>query len=58
MTEEIILNIKELKTYLNCSESFIRKLITKNDIPFIKIGRKILFKKSSIDIWISNYEKI
>lgn len=48
----IILNIKQLSEYLNTSISMIRKLVRKKEIPFNRIGVKLMFQKSEIDKWL------
>ena len=50
------LDIIELSIYLKCSVSVIRKLVRNNGIPFFRIGNKLYFKKSAIDLWIQNQE--
>lgn len=42
---------KQLSNYLNISMGMIRKLIREKDIPYYKIGSKILFEKEDIDLW-------
>lgn len=55
-----MLDIKQLSEYLNISVSLIRKLIRKKEIPFNRIGVKLLFSKNEIDKWLNetqiNYE--
>ncbi len=48
--------VKEVADYLRCSQSAIRKLVANNKIPFYKVGRRILFRKMSIDNWIFEQE--
>jgi excisionase family DNA binding protein len=45
--EEITFNISELADFLRCSKVSIHKY-KKKGLPFYKIGRKILFKKSEV----------
>lgn len=47
-----ILNIKEVSEYLHCSISTIRKLIRANQIPYFRIGNRLLFNREQIDNWI------
>ena len=54
--ESETLNIKELGIYLRCSVSGIRNLVRERKIPFYRIGNRLFFKKSSIDLWINNQE--
>ena len=49
-----MLDVKQLSEYLNISTSLIRKLVRKNEIPYNKIGSKILFPKSGVDNWLKN----
>ena len=50
-------NIKELSDYLKCSVSELRKLVKNNDIPYYRIGKKLLFKRVSIEYWIDQKEQ-
>lgn len=45
-------DVKQLSEYLNVSVSLIRKLIRKKEIPFNRIGVKLLFSKVEIDRWL------
>lgn len=51
---EKILDVKELATYLRCSQSTVRKLLRNKEIPFFRVAYRIYFKKSLIDLWIQN----
>lgn len=51
---KIILDIKEVAEYLNCSISTIRKLIYNNEIPYFKICSKYYFDLNVINKWIIN----
>lgn len=50
-------NIKELSSYLKCSIAELRKLVKNNDIPYYRIGKKLFFKKTSIEYWIEQKEQ-
>jgi len=50
-------DIKEVAEYLNVSISLIRKLVRKNDIPYNRIGVKLLFNKNAIDKWLEENGK-
>lgn len=45
--EQITFNIKELADFLHCSKVSIHKY-KKKGLPFYRIGRKILFKKTEV----------
>lgn len=48
------LTIDELAVYLQLSKSSIYKLTSKKEIPFyIPGGKKLYFKKSEVDNWIT-----
>lgn len=47
-----VLNIKEVADYLHCSVSTIRKLIRENNIPYFRIGSKLLFEKEKVEEWV------
>lgn len=47
---------KEVAEYLRCSVSGVRNLVRDRKIPFYRIGNRLFFKKSSIDLWINNQE--
>jgi excisionase family DNA binding protein len=53
MTKEIC-GIKELATYLDMSESGIRKLVREKRIPYFKILSSIKFDLKEINLWIEN----
>lgn len=48
----IMLDVKQLSEYLNVSISMIRKLVRKKEIPFNRMGVKLLFSKNEIDKWL------
>lgn len=52
METKNMMNMVELTEYLRISESTVRKLISNRDIPFIRIYKKLFFKKEAIDNWI------
>jgi excisionase family DNA binding protein len=45
-------NIKEVCEYLGISRNTAYNLVYRNEIPYFKIGAKILFSKSRLDEWI------
>ena len=49
------LNLNELTRYIKMSKSSVYKLTMDNKIPFIKRGKKLLFKKIAIDEWLEQY---
>ena len=53
------MSITDLVQYLKLSESSIRRLVAKNEIPFRRIGKngKIVFNRRQIDLWLLSGEK-
>ena len=47
-------NVQELKDYIHVSESFVYKKVSKNQIPYIKLGTRTLFERNQIDAWVIN----
>ena len=45
------MNVTEIADYIGCSTSMVRKLIRTKEIPFYKLGTKIIFEKSQIELW-------
>lgn len=48
-------NLPELSEYTKMSPSSIYKATMANKIPFIKTGKKLLFKKEAIDQWLEQH---
>jgi excisionase family DNA binding protein len=55
MIKEELLTKKELQEYLKVSHGTIDRLM--KEIPYIKLGRRVLFKKSDIDKFLE-YKKV
>jgi len=49
------LTVKELKDYIKMSKSTIYKGCSNGQIPYIKTGKLLLFKKDVIDFWLEQY---
>lgn len=54
LMEKKYLNIDELSSYIYKSKSWIYKKVGTNEIPFIKLGNRILFEITEIDHWVKN----
>jgi len=53
---DTIFTVKTLSEYLGCKERWIRDRVYFKEIPFVKLGGLLKFKKSSIDKWIASQE--
>ncbi len=49
-----LLTRQEAMDYLRISKRTLDNLMRKRDIPFIKIGKKVLFRKADIDAWLES----
>ena len=49
-----LLSQAELLIYLQISRTTLYKLIKKDEIPHMKLGRKLLFRKKDIDAWLES----
>ena len=50
----IMFNITESADYLHISVSLLRKLVRRNEVPYNRIGVKIMFQKNEIDKWLKD----
>ncbi len=55
-----LLTLQEVSQYLKCSQwtitNLLRKRGTDDGLPHVKLGRRLYFKKTSIDAWIAARE--
>lgn len=49
-----LLSQAELLIYLQISRTTLYKLIKKDEIPHMRLGRKLLFRKKEIDAWLES----
>ncbi|MDP7322014.1 MAG: helix-turn-helix domain-containing protein [Bacteriovoracaceae bacterium] len=52
-----LMTIKETQDYLNLKESKLRSMIFKDEIPYLKIGRLIRFRKEKLDEWLTSLDQ-
>ena len=55
--ERTTLTVIEVAGYIGLSKDFVYALVAKNEIPHIRIGSRIVFKRASIDAWMNSIEK-
>lgn len=46
------MTVKETASYIGLHTDTIYDLVRENQIPHIRLGRKILFTKEALDAWI------
>lgn len=56
MTKQIC-NVDELSNYLQLSVSGVRKLVREKKIPFFRVGNRIRFDLTTINLWLEKLEK-
>jgi excisionase family DNA binding protein len=49
-----LLDCAQTAHYLSLSESYIRKAVCSNRIPFVRIGTRTLFRRADLDAWIND----
>lgn len=54
MEDKNILTVAEVAKYLRVSESKIRKMVACDEIPYFRIGKRILFDVKVIQVWIND----
>ena len=47
------LTLKEVSDYASVSESIIRRAIVKGNLKSLKVTGRLLFKVSSVDMWLN-----
>jgi len=53
-SKDILLTRKELMDYLRIKPSTLRKLMLRNEFPYFKLERRVLFRKDDIDKWLES----
>ena len=46
----------EVADYIGLSKDFVYKLVRENKIPYIRIGARVVFKRTSIEQWLTEKE--
>ena len=49
--ENIVLNTKEVASYLSCSVASIRRFVKNKKLPFFKVGSKLYFNLTDVEKW-------
>ena len=55
--QDFFLNVKEACSFLNLAKPTIYSLTSKRQIPFMKKGKKLYFKKSELEQWLIDGKK-
>ena len=57
MSQEALLNVKQVAEYLQLKESTIYSWAQDGKVPAIKIGRTWRFRRSDLDVWLQRHAK-
>lgn len=49
-----LLSFKQASAFLNVKESWLRMMVFRQEIPVVKLGRLIRFRKSDLIVFINN----
>lgn len=52
------MDIDELSNYISSTKSTIYSKKCRNQIPFLKVGSRLLFDRESIDDWVRDGGKV
>ncbi|MFA7745924.1 helix-turn-helix domain-containing protein [Salinicoccus roseus] len=52
-----LMTAKEVADYLRVSQRIVYRMIKEHDLPHIKVHGKYLFKKSSVDQFLTDMEE-
>ncbi len=56
MDQNIVFDAREAAAYLNVHYETVLRMSRRRELPHHRIGRKLLFRKDSLDRWIQNQE--
>ena len=57
MSDSNLMDSKEAAAFLRLSMSALYSLRTKHGLPFVKLGKKVLFSKESLLAYIAKHEQ-
>ena len=57
-SNESLWNVDDVGKYLNISRDTVYGWIDKKQMPAIRIGKKWLFRKNEIDVWLNNMDRL
>ena len=54
MDQDCLMTRKDVMDYLQISHGTLDKIMKNRSIPYFKLERKLLFKKSDVDAWLES----
>jgi len=58
LKENRLLSIPEVARFLGISQSTLYTLVSQQRVPFVKVGRRVLFDPVQLDQWIKHNTKM
>ena len=52
MNPDQLMTLEEAAAYLKLAHSTIYNMVNRDEIPFLKAGRQLRFRKSALDNWL------
>jgi excisionase family DNA binding protein len=49
-----VLLIPEAAAYIGRDERFVRQLVERRTVPYLKLGRRVAFRRSTLDAWLDS----
>jgi excisionase family DNA binding protein len=46
------LNVREAATYIRLSRGYLHELVQRSEIPYSRIGKRIVFNTDALDTWV------
>ena len=57
MAREGLLTSGDVAKYLQCSVSTLRRMVTRDQIPYFRVGKLVRFRRADIDAWLTKYRE-
>ena len=57
MPREGLMTTQDLARYLQCSMTTVRRWISRGEIPHIRLGKLVRFRRSEVDAWLTRYHE-
>lgn len=52
--DDRLLSVEEVAAYLNLAVGTIYNRVSRNEIPHVKLGRSVRFRRTDIDAWVES----
>ena len=57
MPPEALMTAGEVSEYLRCSVSMVRRMVRRSEIPHLRLGRLVRFRRREVDAWLSRRQE-